>query len=172
MNVYIARLNCVILAKVSLDRVNDFLHKVCTSPIHVSQTKLMSEQTELLDEYAEEPDALQAQIVAQPGDDVIGIRNASFGWANGASGSSASTPGSGRRNFTLRIDDDLLFKKSCINLVIGPTGSGKSSLLMALLGEMHYMPAGPDSFFNLPRTGGVAYAAQESWVQNETIRVG
>ena len=42
---------------------------------------------------------------------------------------------------------------------------------MALLGEMHYMPAGPDSFFSLPRSGGVAYAAQESWVQNETIRV-
>lgn len=39
------------------------------------------------------------------------------------------------------------------------------------LGEMHYIPSGPDSFFNLPRDGGVAYAAQESWVQNETIRV-
>ncbi|EPT00314.1 hypothetical protein FOMPIDRAFT_1023884 [Fomitopsis schrenkii] len=143
----------LIRAKVSLDRVNDFLHK-----------------TELLDEYAEEPDVLQAQIVAQPSDDVIGIRNASFSWANQPSGSSASTPGSGRRNFTLRTDGDLLFRKGCINLIIGPTGSGKSSLLMALLGEMHYMPAGPDSFFNLPRTGGVAYAAQESWVQNETIR--
>lgn len=42
---------------------------------------------------------------------------------------------------------------------------------MALLGEIHYMPAGPDSFFSLPRTGGVAYAAQESWVLNETIKV-
>ena len=131
----------------------------------------MLSQTELLDEYAEDPDELQGQIVAQPGDDVIGIRNASFSWTNQASGSSASTPGSGRRNFTLRIDGDLLFKKGSINLIIGPTGSGKSSLLMALLGEMHYMPAGPDSFFHLPRTGGVAYAAQESWVQNETIKV-
>lgn len=36
---------------------------------------------------------------------------------------------------------------------------------------MHYIPSGPDSFYNLPREGGVAYAAQESWVQNETIRV-
>ena len=36
---------------------------------------------------------------------------------------------------------------------------------------MHYIPAGPGSFVNLPRAGGVAYAAQESWVQNETIRV-
>jgi ABC-type multidrug transport system fused ATPase/permease subunit len=35
---------------------------------------------------------------------------------------------------------------------------------------MHFMPSGVDSWFNLPRAGGVAYAAQESWVQNETIR--
>ena len=42
---------------------------------------------------------------------------------------------------------------------------------MALLGEMHYIPSGPESYVQLPRDGGVAYAAQESWVQNETIRV-
>lgn len=39
------------------------------------------------------------------------------------------------------------------------------------LGEMHYIPSGPESYVQLPRQGGVAYAAQESWVQNETIRV-
>ena len=37
-------------------------------------------------------------------------------------------------------------------------------------GEMHFTPSGPDSSFNLPRAGGVAFAVQESWVQNETIR--
>jgi hypothetical protein len=36
---------------------------------------------------------------------------------------------------------------------------------------LHFIPSGPNSFVNLPREGGVAYAAQESWVQNETIRV-
>lgn len=35
---------------------------------------------------------------------------------------------------------------------------------------MHFIPAAPDSWFNLPRQGGVAYAAQESWVENDTIR--
>ena len=37
-------------------------------------------------------------------------------------------------------------------------------------GEMHFTPSEPDSSFNLPRAGGVAFAVQESWVQNETIR--
>lgn len=34
---------------------------------------------------------------------------------------------------------------------------------------MHFVPSGPQSWFNLPRDGGVAYAAQESWVMNTTI---
>jgi hypothetical protein len=38
------------------------------------------------------------------------------------------------------------------------------------IGEMHFIPSTADAWFNLPRKGGVAYAAQESWVQNETIR--
>ena len=41
---------------------------------------------------------------------------------------------------------------------------------MHLLGEMHFMPSGIDSWYNLPRSHGIAYATQESWVQNETIR--
>ena len=49
-------------------------------------------------------------------------------------------------------------------------GAGKTSVLMALLGEMHFTPPAADSWYHLPREGGVAYAAQESWVQNETIR--
>ena len=73
--------------------------------------------------------------------------------------------------FRLHVDNDVIFKKGVFNLTIGPTGSGKTSMLMALLGEMHYIPSGPESWRNLPREGGVAFAAQESWVQNETIKV-
>ncbi|KAG6872989.1 hypothetical protein C0995_004365 [Termitomyces sp. Mi166 len=35
---------------------------------------------------------------------------------------------------------------------------------------MHFIPSSPDSWFNLPRSGGAAYAAQESWVLNATIK--
>lgn len=35
---------------------------------------------------------------------------------------------------------------------------------------MHFIPSSSNSWYNLPREGGIAYAAQESWVQNETIR--
>ncbi|RPD81341.1 multidrug resistance-associated ABC transporter [Lentinus tigrinus ALCF2SS1-7] len=143
----------IIQAKVSLDRVTDFLNK-----------------TELLDEFTDK-DAASAEVVISPQtveSDIIGIRAASFTWSNENDGS--VTPGPSRRNFTLRIDDEVVFRRGRFNLIVGPTGSGKTSLLMALLGELHYIPNGPDSYVSLPRAGGVAYAAQESWVQNETIK--
>ena len=42
---------------------------------------------------------------------------------------------------------------------------------MALLGEMRVKALGVDSWYNLPRSGGVAYAPQESWVLNKTLKV-
>ncbi|TCD66627.1 hypothetical protein EIP91_001094 [Steccherinum ochraceum] len=143
----------LIQARVSLDRVNDFLHN-----------------TELLDEFAEKPesaDQLSLEAVV-PDPSIIGFRDVSFTWTSENGGT--WTPGSSRRNFMLRIDDELTFKRGHMNLIVGATGTGKTSLLMALLGEMHYLPSGPTSYFNLPRYGGVAYASQESWVLNETIK--
>ncbi|TFK76754.1 P-loop containing nucleoside triphosphate hydrolase protein [Pluteus cervinus] len=140
----------VLSGKVSLDRLSDFL-----------------QTTELLDIYSEKPSALSTLGDAPVQRDQIGFKDASFAWTNEFTDGTL-TPS--KRNFRLRIDDKVTFKQGCINLILGPTGSGKTSLLMALLGEMHFIPTGPDSWFHLPREGGVAYAAQESWVQNETIR--
>jgi len=136
----------VITAKVSLDRVNDFLHN-----------------TELLDSFTEQPNTDIAIAPQNVDNDAIGFRNATFAWATQVSG----TPTPSRRNFRLRIEEELTFKLGKINMIVGPTGCGKTSLIMALLGELHFLPSGPDSWFNLPRDGGVAYAAQEAWVQNE-----
>ncbi|ETW87620.1 ABC transporter [Heterobasidion irregulare TC 32-1] len=142
-----------ISAKVSLDRITEFLH-----------------QAELLDSYAEDAEGKTNKSLteAHSNRDVIGFQDATFTWANDSLDDGAVTPS--RRKFVLNIEGELLFKRACINVIIGPTGSGKTSLLMALLGEMHFVPSGPGSWYSLPREGGVAYAAQESWVQNETIR--
>ncbi|KAI0325196.1 P-loop containing nucleoside triphosphate hydrolase protein [Cubamyces sp. BRFM 1775] len=146
----------LINAKVSLERIADFLWN-----------------TELIDDFESkrQPEEEEIWTNAVPDDrkDVIGIRHASFTWSK--DGVPSVTPGGTRkRAFVLSVDDELTFQRGKLNMIIGPTGSGKTSLLMALLGEMHYIPSGPDSYMNLPREGGVAYAAQESWVQNETIR--
>lgn len=125
-------------------------------------------QTELLDEYLEQPiqDTLLAASASH--NDDLGFGKATFTWSiDSADGS--RTPSN--MSFRLHVDDDMIFKKGSFNLIIGPTGSGKTSMLMALLGEMHYIPSGPESWKNLPRERGVAYCAQESWVQSETIKV-
>jgi hypothetical protein len=44
----------------------------------------------------------------------IGFRDATFTWSNESDGS--ATPS--RHRFTLRIDDELLFKRGCFNLVV------------------------------------------------------
>ncbi|KAF8528008.1 P-loop containing nucleoside triphosphate hydrolase protein [Hysterangium stoloniferum] len=140
----------LINAKVSLTRINDFL-----------------QTTQLLDRFAQNT-ASDGEVVAHPfsPSDAIGFRNAVFTWTD----DELDEWNISQRVYSLRIEGQLFFKSGQLNLIIGPTGSGKTSLLMALLGEMHFEPCGEDGGFNLPRDGGVAYAAQEAWVQNETIK--
>ncbi|KAJ6621777.1 hypothetical protein B0H10DRAFT_2015711 [Mycena sp. CBHHK59/15] len=144
-------LNQAVTGKVSLDRVNDFLLK-----------------TELLDAFDEKDSPVLFSSPAQV-EERIGFRNATFSWSKDSE-TVGSLTRSQRRDFLLKIEEEVIFERGRINLVVGPTGSGKTSLLMALLGEMHWIPSSPDSWYNLPREAGVAYAAQESWVLNETIR--
>ncbi|KAF9040099.1 P-loop containing nucleoside triphosphate hydrolase protein [Panaeolus papilionaceus] len=134
-------------AKVSLDRMNDFLH-----------------ETELLDSF-KTPSRSSVDVTpsnSRRSDEMIGFKDGSFSWTIDSM--------SRARSFKLKIPGEMLFKQDCLNVIIGPTGSGKTSLLMALLGEMHFIPTSSDSWFNLPRGRGVSYAAQESWIQNDTIR--
>ncbi|KAF8803435.1 multidrug resistance-associated ABC transporter [Phlegmacium glaucopus] len=106
--------------------------------------------TELLDSFSEDVVMNDAQLDVD--DDRIGFNDAVFAWSKDARDGSL-TPSSSA--FRLRVEGKITFKRGCINLIIG---------------EMHFIPSAVDSWYNLPRRGGVAYAAQESWVQNETIR--
>jgi translation initiation factor RLI1 len=101
---------------------------------------------------------------SEGGSDVIGFHDCNFVWSLGDKDSSTS--------FQLRIDGELYFSKGKVTLITGPTSCGKTSLLYALMGEMHLVEGTQRSRFNLPREKGVAFVAQESWVQNDTIKVG
>ncbi|KAF7324829.1 ATP-binding cassette transporter [Mycena kentingensis (nom. inval.)] len=144
----------IVRARVSLNRLNEFLNK-----------------TELLDKFTQDASGLESAVVMdEPDSSLIGFRDASFAWSKEAPTEEDGMLTPSSRRFILKIEGELFFKPRSINLVVGPTGSGKTSLLMALLGEMHAVHAGPGAWFNLPRAQGVAFAAQESWVLNETIK--
>ncbi|KAI0091325.1 ABC protein [Irpex rosettiformis] len=59
---------------------------------------------------------------------------------------------------------DMLVPRGSLVAIVGAVGSGKSSLLMGLIGEMRKV-AGHVSF-----GGRVAYCAQTAWIQNASLR--
>lgn len=62
------------------------------------------------------------------------------------------------RNINLRV------KKGSLTAIVGPVGSGKSSLLQAVIGEMKRLHG--DVVFG----GAVGYCHQVAWIQNATLR--
>ncbi|KAJ6238429.1 multidrug-resistance like protein [Anaeramoeba flamelloides] len=51
-----------------------------------------------------------------------------------------------------------------LTIIVGPVGSGKSSLLSAILGEI------PKTKGKMQVKGTIAYSSQESWIRNSTLR--
>ena len=54
--------------------------------------------------------------------------------------------------------------KGSLTAIVGTVGSGKSSLLSALLGELHKMTG------HVNTDGSVAYVPQQAWIQNCTLK--
>jgi ABC-type multidrug transport system fused ATPase/permease subunit len=70
-------------------------------------------------------------------------------------------------NVRLRIDE-LTVQRGSLVVVVGGVGSGKSSLLRALLGDMQEVsPTGPG---DLRLGGDVAYCPQSAWLLSATVR--
>jgi hypothetical protein len=91
-------------------------------------------KTELLDKFSKLDEVEAAAVPLAFDRDLIGFHHATFSWSNEPNGS--ETPGTrSTLSFRLRISEKLLFKRGCLNLIVGPTGSGKTSLLLALLGR-------------------------------------
>ncbi|KAF9352624.1 hypothetical protein BGX34_012063 [Mortierella sp. NVP85] len=117
-----------------------------------------------------------------PTDPIIGFKNATFSYASKAeqdatiAAHEAGETISGH-HFELK-DLNLVFPVGELSVITGPTGSGKTSLLLALLGEINpikgqaFLPRRDSHDIN-PVTGltnGIAYVAQQAWLQNDTVR--
>ena len=152
------------LLRIPLDQLADMV-------AHVQESKVSVDRVE---EYLNEPETdkynqLETEKFDTDGEPVIGFEKATFGW------------GSKDSDDFKMIDLDMRFKLGQLNVIIGPTGSGKTSLLMALLGEMTlidgrvYLPGGKsrEALKADPETGlteSVAYCAQQAWLINGTIK--
>lgn len=140
-----------------------------------------------VENFLDEEETEKYQVLGSPtGRQVeIGFEHATLSWpgrkteATDLSSTDGKTAESAE-SFTLK-NLSFKFKVGKLNIVIGATGSGKSSLLYALLGEMPLlsgsvrMPAAVsrEALRQDEKTGlaeGVAFCAQEAWLTNNTVR--
>ncbi|KAM3141562.1 hypothetical protein pb186bvf_006426 [Paramecium bursaria] len=61
---------------------------------------------------------------------------------------------------------NIVIPKGQFVAIVGDVGSGKSSLLQAMLGEMLYKEIKPQVILN----GTTAYVSQKAWIQNATVK--
>ncbi|KAJ3272855.1 hypothetical protein HDV01_005178 [Terramyces sp. JEL0728] len=116
----------------------------------------------------EELDKYTDEHVNMPSESEIAIRNGEFTYRSVSNSENETT-------FTLR-NVNIEFPTDRLTAVIGPTGSGKSSLLACLLGELKKLQG--NYFISeahlLPNTelqkSDLAYCPQTAWLMNGTIR--
>jgi ATP-binding cassette subfamily C (CFTR/MRP) protein 1 len=93
---------------------------------------------------------VQQATERQPGDPTISIDRASFYWGPG-------------QDLLLR-DINLTIGQGKLVVVIGEVGSGKTSLLSAVLGEMMARTGKSEV------RGTIAYTQQEPWILNASLK--
>ncbi|KAI0540145.1 multidrug resistance-associated protein [Xylaria digitata] len=159
-----------LLLRIPLDQLGDML-------AHVQEAKVSVDRVEefLTEAETEKYQQLGQDNVDEEGHKLIGFRDATFIW-----GSKDAVGTDGSVAFRL-MDLNIDFRIGKLNIIAGPTGSGKTSMLMALLGEMTltkgnvYLPGGrsredvcPDPATGLADT--CAYVAQTAWLVNANIK--
>ncbi|KAK9781170.1 putative ATP-dependent bile acid permease [Seiridium cardinale] len=158
------------LLRVPLDQLGDMI-------AHVQEAQVSIDRVDdfLKEDETEKYKQLGPDNVDESGNKVIGFRDATFIW-----GSKDAVAEDGSMAFRL-MDLNCDFKIGKLNVIAGPTGSGKTSLLMALLGEMSmmkgevYLPGGRsrEDVRVDPETGlaeTCAYVAQNAWLVNANIK--
>ncbi|KAL8377907.1 hypothetical protein RB595_008543 [Gaeumannomyces hyphopodioides] len=158
------------LLRYPLDQLGDML-------AHVQEAKVSVDRIEefLTEEETDKFEQLGEDNVDENGQRVVGFREATFIW-----GGKDVVGEDGSQAFRL-LDVDIDFQIGKLNVVTGPTGSGKTSLLMALLGEMTlvkgrvFLPGGRsrEDVHADPETGlaeTCAYVAQQAWLVNANIK--
>ncbi|KAI0010304.1 P-loop containing nucleoside triphosphate hydrolase protein [Xylariaceae sp. FL0662B] len=99
-----------------------------------------------------QPDAITIGMAAEErGEDAVVIRNATFSWNR-------------HESKNVLKDIDFTAHKGELTCIVGRVGTGKSSLLQSILGDLWKVDGHVRVF------GTVAYVAQQTWIMNATVK--
>ncbi|KAJ3294318.1 Multidrug resistance-associated protein 1 [Rhizoclosmatium sp. JEL0117] len=104
-------------------------------------------------EFLDEPKRIESE-----NNNAIICENASFLWEDWSKNYKEDVSTPFLKNITFQIP------KGSLCAIVGPVGSGKSSLVQAFLGEMKRV----EGLYSVH--GGVGYASQQGWLQNSTLQ--
>ncbi|KAI9286497.1 P-loop containing nucleoside triphosphate hydrolase protein [Umbelopsis sp. AD052] len=157
----------MVSARVSLRRISQFLNE---------------DDVQSVNDFQGLHDNDEPQINASEDSNKIGFKNATFQWHTDTSSeerSESDVEQTVNKSFKL-LDLDVTFPLGELSIICGSTGSGKTSLLLALLGEMDvesgevYLPKKTVNVDNADPNNisysGVAYVAQTAWLQHKSLR--
>lgn len=109
-------------------------------------------------------DELVNYVTRNEESEAISVEGGTVSWSNDQSDKENSKK-EDSGNAVLK-DIDFHVKRGSFVAVIGQVGSGKTSLLSSILGEMHRI----SGRFNIARDLKVAYVPQQAWIQNMTVK--
>ncbi|KAI0840539.1 P-loop containing nucleoside triphosphate hydrolase protein [Hypoxylon sp. FL0890] len=126
------------------------LPMVITSIIEASVA--VGRLTEFLTAEEVQPDAVVVgSAVEERGEEAVVIRNGTFSW---------------NRHESTEVLKDISFssRKGELTCIVGRVGSGKSSLLQSILGDLWKVEG------DVRVQGSIAYVAQQPWIMNATVK--
>uniref|UniRef100_A0AAG5CWJ4 ABC-type glutathione-S-conjugate transporter n=2 Tax=Anopheles atroparvus TaxID=41427 RepID=A0AAG5CWJ4_ANOAO len=102
-----------------------------------------------IDKFLNSAELDPSNVTHEKSDEALTIKDGTFSWGE-------ETPTLKNINLSLR--------KGQLSAIVGTVGTGKSSLISALLGEMEKISGVVNT------DGSIAYVPQQAWIQNATLR--
>ena len=151
--------SAVMEARVSLQRLTTFLLSEEMNQNHLLMDSTKFESTQVGKEIEDvsindETDSKSLQMTTlppAPPSSLVFISNANFSWDNDP-----------EQNNLMDINLDI--KKGELIAIVGSVAAGKSSLISAILGQIHITSGHYDKNFE-----SAAFVSQDHWIQNATI---
>ncbi|KII83760.1 hypothetical protein PLICRDRAFT_119100 [Plicaturopsis crispa FD-325 SS-3] len=167
------------MIKEPLNEMPDYIIQILQTLLAVERIGAFLDEDEVTEQVSSLKRDKVTAYTSVADDEGLGIQNGSFKWneverpQNGKDAAAEAQPE--YRRFTLE-DISIVFPEGKLTCVTGPTASGKTALLLALLGEMTLtqgrliMSKDTSRIDEFGLMHAISYAAQSPWLRHQSIK--